>query len=172
MLSQRSTMFHSHYQEWQHGGQGIDQVKATPTNNNGTATSVTGAVANDEFSPPRGDLQRQHTVDAISRHRSLGASHRSPATSGHRSPESCRWRQERPRDDYPFWRVGFTRVLGLGKEPRQALFPEFTQPACYRGVANVEALRLFSRAAFPCENWSNCMISLLGWTGERRLVKT
>jgi hypothetical protein len=51
-------------------------------------------------------------------------------------------------------------------------FREIAGAACHRGVAKIEALCLFSRAAFPCDDWSNCMVSLLGWTGERHIIKT
>jgi hypothetical protein len=49
--------------------------------------------------------------------------------------------------DDALWCIRFTRVLGLRKETRQALFPESAQPASDGRVTEIERLRLFRRSA-------------------------
>ena len=73
--------------------------------------------------------------------------------------------------DDALWCVGFTRILGLRKETRQAFFPELAQPASDGRVTEIERLRLFRRSADSGQTGGNGVIALLDFAGDGDSVK-
>jgi hypothetical protein len=69
------------------------------------------------------------------------------------------------------WCVGFTRILGLRKETRQAFFPELAQPSSDGRVTEIERLRLFRRSADSGQTRGNGVIALLDFAGDGDSVK-
>src|SRR5262245_33047360 len=68
--------------------------------------------------------------------------------------------------DDALWCVGFTRILGLRKETRQAFFPELAQPASDVRVTESERLRLFRWSADFGQTGGNGVIALLDFASD------